>query len=50
MDTMTRMYFRLSDEHRMLRDLVSKFARDELRPMAKTILEREAAGGGMGLC
>ena len=43
------MDFRLSEEHRMLRDLVSKFARDELMPMEKTILEREATGGGMVL-
>jgi acyl-CoA dehydrogenase len=43
------MSFELSEEHRMLRDLVKKFVDDELMPMEKTILEREAAGQGSGL-
>lgn len=43
------MDFRLSDEHRMLRELVARFAQDELMPMEKTVLAREATGGGMVL-
>lgn len=43
------MDFRLSDEHRMRRDLVTEFVQDELMPMENSILEREATGGGMGV-
>src|SRR5439155_1911989 len=42
------MSFELSEEHRMLRDLVKKFVDDELMPLEKTILEREATGKGAG--
>jgi len=37
----------LSDEHRMLKDLVARFVREELMPLEKAVLEREAAGQGV---
>jgi len=40
------MDFALSDEHRMLQDLVARFVREELMPLEKAVLEREAAGQG----
>ncbi|MDO8431168.1 MAG: acyl-CoA dehydrogenase family protein [Candidatus Binatus sp.] len=40
------MDFALSEEHRMLQDLVRRFVDDELIPLEKSVLEREAAGGG----
>ena len=43
------MNFELSEEHRMLRDLVKKFVDDELMPLEKVILEREATGQGSNL-
>jgi acyl-CoA dehydrogenase len=43
------MSFELNEEHRMLRDLVKKFVDDELMPLEKAILEREASGQGAGL-
>src|SRR5271166_20246 len=41
------MDFALSDEHRMLKDLVARFVREELLPLEKAVLEREAAGEGV---
>ncbi len=41
------MEFALSDEHRMLKDLVARFVREELMPLEKAVLEREAAGQGV---
>jgi len=41
------MDFALSDEHRMLKDLVARFVREELMPLEKAVLEREAAGQGV---
>jgi acyl-CoA dehydrogenase len=41
--------FELSDEQRMLEDLVSKFVRDELMPLENTVLAREASGDGASL-
>jgi alkylation response protein AidB-like acyl-CoA dehydrogenase len=38
------MNFELEDDHRMLRDLVQKFVRQELMPLEATVLEREAQG------
>ena len=38
------MDFDLSDEHRMLKDLVERFVRDELLPLETGVLAREAAG------
>jgi alkylation response protein AidB-like acyl-CoA dehydrogenase len=36
--------FELEDDHRMLRDLVQKFVRQELMPLEATVLAREANG------
>lgn len=38
------MDFALSDEHRMLKDLVARFVREELMPLEAAVLEREASG------
>ncbi len=43
------MEFELSDEHRMLKDLVQRFVRDELMPLEAGVLEREASGRGLGI-
>ena len=36
----------LSEEHQMLKDLVRRFVEDELMPLERTTLDREAAGQG----
>jgi acyl-CoA dehydrogenase len=41
--------FELAEEHRMLKDLVTRFVRDELMPLEAKVLAREAEGGGLGL-
>ena len=41
------MDFELTEEHRMLKDLVARFVRDELMPLEAGVLEREAAGQGL---
>jgi acyl-CoA dehydrogenase len=41
--------FELIEEHRMLRDLVQRFVREELLPLEAGVLERDAAGQGAGL-
>jgi len=38
--------FALSDEHRMLKDLVQNFVRDELTPLEGVVMQREATGQG----
>ena len=43
------MDFELSEEHRMLKDLVAHFVRDELMPLEAGVLEREARGGGLAI-
>lgn len=43
------MNFELSEEHRMLKDLVRRFVDQELMPLEKVVMEREAAGGAPGL-
>ena len=43
------MDFELSEEHRMLKDLVRRFVDDELMPLEAGVLAREAAGAGLGL-
>ena len=43
------MDFELSEEHRMLKDLVGRFVADELMPLEEAVLAREAAGQGSGL-
>ena len=43
------MDFELSEEHRMLKDLVRRFVSDQLIPLEADVLAREAAGHGLGL-
>ena len=43
------MNFELSEEHRMLKDLVERFVRDELIPLETQVMAREAAGEGVYL-
>jgi acyl-CoA dehydrogenase len=43
------MDFELAEEHRMLKDLVSRFVTDELMPLEAGVLAREAAGEGLGV-
>jgi acyl-CoA dehydrogenase len=43
------MNFELDEEHRMLKDLVSRFVKDELMPLEAAVLAREAAGQGVYL-
>jgi acyl-CoA dehydrogenase len=43
------MDFALNDEHRMLKDLIARFVRDELMPLENIVLERETAGQGVML-
>jgi acyl-CoA dehydrogenase len=43
------MDFELSEDHRMLKDLVARFVRDELIPLEPAVLAREADGKGLGL-
>ena len=43
------MNFELSDEHRMLKDLVARFVTEELIPLEAATLAREAAGQSIDL-
>jgi len=43
------MDFELAEDHRMLRDLVTRFVDDKLLPLEAPILAREAEGGVLGL-
>ncbi len=43
------MDFELSEEHRMLKELVHRFVKDELMPLEAGVLAREAAGQGLTL-
>ena len=43
------MNFELAEEHRMLKDLVSRFVNDELMPLEAGVLAREAEGKGLGV-
>ena len=43
------MDFALSDEDRMLKGLVGRFVREELLPLERIVLEREAVGQGTSL-
>jgi alkylation response protein AidB-like acyl-CoA dehydrogenase len=45
----SRMEFELSDEDRMLKDLVHRFVHDALLPLEANVLRREAAGEGLSL-
>src|SRR4029079_9639289 len=42
------MAIALTEEQRMLRDLVAKFVRDEMMPLENKVLARDAEGKGMG--
>jgi acyl-CoA dehydrogenase len=41
--------FELAEEHRMLKELVTRFVRDELMPLEGKVLAREAEGGGLAV-
>ena len=41
------MDFEIAEEHRMLKDLVANFVRDELMPLEPEVLATEARGGGL---
>ena len=43
------MNFELDEEHRMLKDLVARFVRDELIPLEGSVLAREASSGQLEL-
>jgi len=43
------MDFELAEEHRMLKELVARFVRDELAPLEAGVLAREAEGRGLGI-
>ena len=43
------MHFELAEEHRMLKDLATRFVRDQLMPLEGKVLAREAEGKGVGL-
>jgi acyl-CoA dehydrogenase len=43
------MEFELSDEDRMLKELVQRFVRDALMPLEAEVLRREAAGEGLSI-
>ncbi len=43
------MDFEIAEEHRMLKDLVANFVRDELMPLEAGVLAREAEGKGLGI-
>ena len=43
------MDFELAEEHRMVAELASRFVADELMPLEAKVLEREAAGRGLGI-
>jgi acyl-CoA dehydrogenase len=43
------MDFALSEENQMLKDLVTRFVREQLMPLEPVVLEREACGKGVSL-
>src|ERR1700712_2833165 len=43
------MDFEIAEEHRMLKDLVANFVRDELMPLEAAVLARDAEGKGLGI-
>src|ERR1700759_3697657 len=43
------MDFEIAEEHRMLKDLVANFVRDELMPLEPAVLAPEAEGKGLGI-
>ncbi len=43
------MDFELAEEHRMLKDVVARFVREDLIPLENAVMAREATGGHLGL-
>ncbi|MCP5267154.1 MAG: acyl-CoA dehydrogenase family protein [Burkholderiaceae bacterium] len=43
------MNFQLDEDHRMLKDLVARFVREDLQPLEPSVMAREAAGGRLSL-
>jgi acyl-CoA dehydrogenase len=43
------MDFEIPEEHRMIKDLVARFVREELVTLEPALLRREAEGGGIGM-
>jgi len=43
------MDFELSEQDRMLQELVHRFVRDELMPLEASVMARESEGGGLGI-
>lgn len=43
------MDFELGDEHKLLKDLTARFVREQLLPLERAVLEREACGQGAAL-
>jgi acyl-CoA dehydrogenase len=43
------MEFEISEEHRMLKELVHRFVKDELMPLEAGVLQREAEGKGLSI-
>ena len=43
------MDFEIPEDHRMIKDLVARFVRDELIPLEPVLMKREAQGGGVAL-
>lgn len=43
------MNFKLNEEHRMIKDLVARFVREQLMPLEAQVLAREATSGVFGL-
>ena len=43
------MNFEIPEDHRMIKDLVARFVREELVPLEPVLMRREAEGGGIAL-
>ena len=43
------MDFEIPEDHRMIKDLVARFVREELIPLEPVLMKREAQGGGVAL-
>ncbi len=43
------MDFEIPEDHRMIKDLVARFVREELIPLEPVLLKREAEGGGIAM-
>jgi acyl-CoA dehydrogenase len=47
MKEVSKMEFPLNEEHRMVVDVVRRFVKEDLMPLEKSVLEREATGQGL---